>query len=42
MGDNIRMDFKEIGWEYMEWLHVAEDKNQWWALVNMVMTLWVS
>jgi len=35
--DNIRMHLKEMGWEGVEWMHLARDKDQWWALVNMVM-----
>jgi hypothetical protein len=25
LGDNIRMDLKEIEWEYAEWMHMAQD-----------------
>jgi hypothetical protein len=25
----------------VDWIYVAEDREQWWALVNMVMNLWV-
>jgi len=32
--DNIRMDFKEIGWEGLDWLHLAQDREQWRAFVN--------
>jgi hypothetical protein len=39
--DNIRMDHREIGWEGVGWMHLAEDRDQWQALVNMVMNLWV-
>jgi hypothetical protein len=40
--DNIRMDLKEIGWEGVDWMHVAQDGDQWWALVNAVMNLRVA
>jgi hypothetical protein len=33
--DNIRMDLREIWWED-DWIHVAEDRDQWRALVNTV------
>jgi hypothetical protein len=33
------MDLMEIGWEHVEWIH--QDKDQWGALVNTVMNLWV-
>jgi hypothetical protein len=39
--DNIRMKLREIGWEVVDYIHLAQDKNQWWALVNTVMNLWV-
>jgi hypothetical protein len=37
--DNIRMDLRDIGWEGVDWLHLAQDRNQWRALVNTVMNL---
>jgi hypothetical protein len=37
--DNNRMDLREIGWEDVDWMHLARDRNQWRALVNMVMIL---
>jgi hypothetical protein len=39
--NNIGMDLREIGWEGVEWMHMAQDRHQWWALVNTVMNLWV-
>jgi hypothetical protein len=36
---NIKMDFKEIGWDGMDWIDVAQDKDQWRALVNTMMNL---
>jgi hypothetical protein len=36
---DIRMELWEIEWEYMDWMHLAQDREQWWALVNMVMNL---
>jgi len=37
--DNIRMDHREIGWESVDWMHAAQDKNQWRALVNTILNL---
>jgi hypothetical protein len=37
--DNIGMDFREIGWEGVDWSHLAQDRDQWQALVNTVMNL---
>jgi hypothetical protein len=32
--DNIETDLWKIGWEYVNWIHLALDQNQWLALVN--------
>jgi hypothetical protein len=32
--DNIKMYLGEIGWDYMEWIGLAQDRDQWWALLN--------
>jgi hypothetical protein len=37
--DNIKMDLREIGWGRMDWINVAQDRDQWRALVKMVMNL---
>jgi hypothetical protein len=39
--DNIKMDLREIGWGGMDWIDQAQDRDQWRALVNMVMNLQV-
>jgi hypothetical protein len=39
--DNIRMDIREIGWGGMDWIDLAQDRDQWRALVNMIMSLQV-
>jgi hypothetical protein len=36
--NNIIMDLGEIGWD-MDWIDMAPDRDQWSALVNMVMNL---
>jgi hypothetical protein len=36
------MDRKEIEWEGVDWMCLAKDKDQWWALVNVVMNLQVA
>jgi hypothetical protein len=35
------MNFREIRWDGMDWIDLAEDKDQWRALVNRVMNFWV-
>jgi hypothetical protein len=37
---NIKMELGEIGWDGREWIELAQDRNQWRALVNTVMNLW--
>jgi len=37
--DYTRMDLREIGWEYADWMHLAQDRGQWWVVVNTVMNL---
>jgi hypothetical protein len=39
--DNIKMDLREIGWDGMDWIDLAQDRDQWTALVNTIMNLWV-
>jgi hypothetical protein len=33
------MDLREIGWGGMNWIDVAQDRDQWRALVNTVMNV---
>jgi hypothetical protein len=37
--DNIKMDLREIGWDGRDWIKLAQDRDQWRALVNTVMNL---
>jgi hypothetical protein len=32
------MDLREIGWDVVEWIDMAQDRDQWRALVNTVMS----
>jgi hypothetical protein len=36
---NIEMDLREIGWGGMNWINLTQDRDQWRALVNMVMSV---
>jgi hypothetical protein len=36
--DNIKIYIKEIGSEGVNWIHLAENRNPWWALLNTVMS----
>jgi hypothetical protein len=33
------MDLREIGWDGMDWIDLAQDRDQWRAPVNTVMNL---
>jgi hypothetical protein len=38
--DNIKINLvREIGWDDMDWIDLAQDRDQWRALVNTVMNL---
>jgi hypothetical protein len=37
--DNIKMDLREIEWDGRDWIELAQDRDQWRALVNTVMNL---
>jgi hypothetical protein len=40
--DNIRTDLREVGWEVVEWINLAQDRDQCRALENTVMNLRIS
>jgi hypothetical protein len=37
--DNIKMDFGVIGWDGVDWIGLAQDRDKWRAIVNGVMKL---
>jgi hypothetical protein len=37
--DKIKIDLKETGWDDMDWIDLAQDMDQWRALVSTVMNL---
>jgi hypothetical protein len=37
--DNIKIDRREVEWGDMDWINVAQDTDQWRALLSMVMDL---
>jgi hypothetical protein len=37
--DNIKMYLREIGWDGMDWIDLAQNMDQWRVLVNTVMNL---
>jgi hypothetical protein len=37
--DNIKIDLREIGWDGMDWIELAQDRDQWRGLSNTAMSL---
>jgi hypothetical protein len=37
--NNIKMDVREIGWDGVDWIDMAQDRDQWRALVNTVLNI---
>jgi hypothetical protein len=37
--DNIKIDLREIEWDCVNWIDLAQDGDQWRALMNTVMNL---
>jgi hypothetical protein len=37
--DNIKIDLREIGGDGMEWIDLAQGRDQWKAFMNMVLNL---
>jgi hypothetical protein len=35
--DGIRMDLREIGWRDADWIRLAQDRDRWRVVVNVVM-----
>jgi hypothetical protein len=33
------MDHRKTGWEGVDWIHLAQDRDEWWVVVNTVMNL---
>jgi hypothetical protein len=39
--EEIKLDLRETGRGYVEWIHLAQDRDRWRALMNTVMNLQV-
>jgi hypothetical protein len=40
--DNIKMGPRKMGWGGIDWIDLAQDGDQWRALVIAIMNVWVS
>jgi hypothetical protein len=40
--NNITVELREIEWESLNWIHLAQDRDHWGTLLNTVMNLRVS
>jgi hypothetical protein len=40
--DNIIMNLRETGWEGVDWMRMAQEREQLLAVVNTVMKFWIS
>jgi hypothetical protein len=36
--DHIRLYLREKGWEVVDWIHLSQDRGQWRALANTLLT----
>jgi hypothetical protein len=39
VADSIKLDLKEMEWDGMDWIDLAQDRDQWRASVNIVLNL---
>ena len=39
--DNIKMDVQEVEWEDVDWVKLAQDRDNWRDVVNMMTNLQV-
>jgi hypothetical protein len=39
--DNIKMGLKDVGHECVDWIYLPQDRDHWWALVNIITNLQV-
>jgi hypothetical protein len=37
--DNNKMDIQEVGWEDVDWIEMAQDRDRWQAVANVALNL---
>jgi hypothetical protein len=37
--DDIKIDLREMGWDVMDWINLAQDRDQWRVPVNTALNL---
>jgi hypothetical protein len=37
----LETDLEIMTYDHMDWIHLAEDRDKWWTLINMAINLWV-
>jgi hypothetical protein len=37
--DNIEIDLRDIGWDAMNWIDLAQDRDKWRSLLHAVMNI---
>jgi hypothetical protein len=40
--DNIKMNLRELGWGFVDWTGLAQERDNWRALVKAVKNFWIS
>jgi len=38
----MKMDLQEIAWKGLDWIYLVQDRDKWWAVLNILMHLWIS
>jgi hypothetical protein len=39
--DNIKIDLKVTDYDRIDWIHLAQGREEWWAVLLIVINLWV-
>jgi len=40
--DNIKMDLQDVGWESINWIYLAQNRDRRQAFANEIMNFWVT